>query len=57
MLLTFLVALGVWFWVRGYTENRPGLYPLFFLCAGLATLAKGPVGLAAAAPLDPRLPG
>ena len=45
MLLTALVTLGVWFWVRGYTENRPGLYPLFFLCAGLATLAKGPVGL------------
>lgn len=45
MLLTALVALGVWFWVRGYTENRPGFYPLFFLCAGFATLAKGPVGL------------
>jgi 4-amino-4-deoxy-L-arabinose transferase-like glycosyltransferase len=45
MLLTFLVALGVWFWVRGRTEDRPRLYLLFFLCAGLATLAKGPVGL------------
>ncbi|HYU30688.1 MAG TPA: glycosyltransferase family 39 protein [Thermoanaerobaculia bacterium] len=45
MLLTALVALAVWFWVRGYTEGRPALYPLFFLCAGLATLAKGPVGL------------
>lgn len=45
MLLTALVALGVWFWVRGYTEGRPGLYPLFFVSAGLATLAKGPVGL------------
>jgi 4-amino-4-deoxy-L-arabinose transferase-like glycosyltransferase len=45
MLLTALVTLGVWFWVRGYTENRPRLYLLFFLCAGLATLAKGPVGL------------
>jgi 4-amino-4-deoxy-L-arabinose transferase-like glycosyltransferase len=45
MLLTFLVTLGVWFWVRGYTEERPGLYPLFFASAGLATLAKGPVGL------------
>jgi len=44
MLLTFLVALGVWFWVRGYTENRPGLYPLFFVATGLATLAKGPAG-------------
>jgi 4-amino-4-deoxy-L-arabinose transferase-like glycosyltransferase len=45
MLLTALVTLGVWFWVRGYTEKRPGFYPLFFVCAGLATLAKGPVGL------------
>lgn len=44
MLLTFLVALGVWFWVRGYTESRPGLYPLFFVATGLATLAKGPAG-------------
>ncbi len=48
MLLTALVTLGVWFWVRGYsegTEERPRLYPLFFVCTGLATLAKGPVGL------------
>ncbi len=45
MLLTGLVAAGVWFWVRAYTEERPRLYPLFFLFAGLATLAKGPVGL------------
>ena len=44
MLLTFLVALGVWFWVRAYTEDRPGLYPLFFVATGLATLAKGPAG-------------
>jgi 4-amino-4-deoxy-L-arabinose transferase-like glycosyltransferase len=44
MLLTFLVALGIWFWVRGWTENRPGLYPLFFVATGLATLAKGPAG-------------
>ncbi|HBL27116.1 MAG TPA: hypothetical protein DD490_09805, partial [Acidobacteria bacterium] len=45
MLLTALVTLGVWFWVRGLTEHRPGFYPLFFVCAGFATLAKGPVGL------------
>lgn len=44
MLLTFLVTLGVWFWVRGYTEGRPGFYPLFFVSTGLATLAKGPAG-------------
>ena len=40
----FLVALGVWLWVRGFTENRPGLYPLFFVATGLATIAKGPAG-------------
>jgi 4-amino-4-deoxy-L-arabinose transferase-like glycosyltransferase len=45
MMLTALVTLGVWFWVRGYTEGRPGFYRLFFVAAGLATLAKGPVGL------------
>jgi 4-amino-4-deoxy-L-arabinose transferase-like glycosyltransferase len=45
MLLTGLVTLGVWFWVRGYTERRPELNYFFFLAAGLATLAKGPVGL------------
>jgi 4-amino-4-deoxy-L-arabinose transferase-like glycosyltransferase len=45
MLLTALVTLGVWFWVRGYTERRAELYPLFFACAGAATLAKGPAGL------------
>lgn len=44
MLLTFLVTLGVWFWVRAYTEGKPGLYPLFFVSTGLATLAKGPAG-------------
>jgi 4-amino-4-deoxy-L-arabinose transferase-like glycosyltransferase len=45
MLLTFLVTLGVWFWVRAQTEERRALSLLFYLCAGLATLAKGPVGL------------
>jgi 4-amino-4-deoxy-L-arabinose transferase-like glycosyltransferase len=45
MLLTALVALAMWFWVRGFTEGRPGFYRLFFAAAGLATLAKGPVGL------------
>ncbi|HYO16960.1 MAG TPA: glycosyltransferase family 39 protein [Thermoanaerobaculia bacterium] len=45
MLLTCLVTLAVWFWTRGLTEDRPKLYPLFFVSAGLATLAKGPVGL------------
>lgn len=45
MLLCALVAAALWFWIRAYTEERPRLYPLFFLFAGLATLAKGPVGL------------
>ena len=45
MLLGFLVALGVWFWVRAWTEDRPRLALLFYLAAGLGTLAKGPVAL------------
>lgn len=45
MLLLALVAFAVWFWVRGFQEGRPGFYRLFFLFAGFATLAKGPVGL------------
>jgi 4-amino-4-deoxy-L-arabinose transferase-like glycosyltransferase len=45
MLLLFLVTLALWFWARGYFEGRRRLYPLFFVAAGLATLAKGPVGL------------
>jgi len=42
MLLTGLVTLGVWFWVRGYTERRPGLYYFFFL-SGLSALAAAQV--------------
>ncbi|MEZ5331574.1 MAG: glycosyltransferase family 39 protein [Thermoanaerobaculia bacterium] len=45
MLLAFLVALSAWLWVRGYQESSRVSYRLFFLAAGLATLAKGPVGL------------
>ncbi|HEX5759778.1 MAG TPA: glycosyltransferase family 39 protein [Thermoanaerobaculia bacterium] len=45
MLLVALVTLAVWWWARGWTEGRRGFYLLFFLAAGLATLAKGPVGL------------
>ncbi len=45
MLLTALVAAAVWFWVRSWTEERPSLALLFFFFTGLATLAKGPVGL------------
>lgn len=45
MLLTALVTTAVWFWARGFTEERPRLYLAFFLFAGLATLAKGPAGL------------
>jgi 4-amino-4-deoxy-L-arabinose transferase-like glycosyltransferase len=45
MLLGFLVALGVWFWVRAWSEDRPRLALLFYLAAGLGTLAKGPVAL------------
>lgn len=45
MLLTFLVTLAMYFWARGYVERRPGFYRLFFVAAGLGTLAKGPPGL------------
>ncbi|HXU46924.1 MAG TPA: glycosyltransferase family 39 protein, partial [Thermoanaerobaculia bacterium] len=45
MLLTGLVTLAVWFWVRAWTEERPALALGFFACAGVANLAKGPVGL------------
>lgn len=45
MLLCALVAWAMWWWLRAYGERRPRLYLPFFLFAGLATLAKGPVGL------------
>lgn len=45
MLLVALVTAAMYFFVRGLTEGRPGLYRLFFVFTGLATLAKGPVGL------------
>jgi 4-amino-4-deoxy-L-arabinose transferase-like glycosyltransferase len=44
MLLTALVALSMWCFVRGYTEKRQGWYWGFFLVGGLATLTKGPAG-------------
>lgn len=45
MLLTALVTAAMYFFVRGLVEERPSDYRLFFFFAGLATLAKGPVGL------------
>ena len=45
MLLTFLVLCGVSCWTKGRLEGRPAFSYLFFVFAGLATLAKGPVGL------------
>ena len=45
MLLLALVTLAMYFFVRGWLEHRPGFFRLFFLAAGLGTLAKGPVGL------------
>jgi 4-amino-4-deoxy-L-arabinose transferase-like glycosyltransferase len=45
MLLVFLVTLAVCCWVYGFKNRSPGYSYLFFLAAGLATLAKGPVGL------------
>ena len=45
MTLVALVTLAMWCFVRGLVEERPGFYRLFFVATGLATLAKGPVGL------------
>ncbi len=54
MTLTFLELLAILFWARGrsWTPDDPARRPggpaanlLFFACLGLATLAKGPVGL------------
>jgi len=45
MLLLSLVTLAMYFFVRGWLEHRPGFFRLFFVAAGLGTLAKGPVGL------------
>ncbi len=45
MLLLSLVTLAMYYFVRGWTEQRSGFFRLFFVAAGLATLAKGPVGL------------
>lgn len=54
MTLTFLELLAILFWARGrsWAPDDPARNPgghianlLFFACLGLATLAKGPVGL------------
>lgn len=45
MVLVALVTAAMYCFVRGLVEDRPGFHRLFFLFAGLATLAKGPVGL------------
>ncbi len=45
MTLIALVTLAMYFFVRGLTEDRDGFFRLFFVAAGVATLAKGPVGL------------
>lgn len=45
MLLTFWVTLAVWLWLRGWLEERPGFYTLFWVVTGVATVTKGPVGL------------
>jgi len=45
MLLMSLVTLAMYFFVRGWLDHRSGFFRLFFVAAGLGTLAKGPVGL------------
>jgi len=45
MLLTALVTLATWCWVRGWTEDRPGFFWGFFAVTGVATATKGPAGM------------
>ncbi len=45
MFLTLLVLCGVCCWMKGRLEGRHGWSYAFFAFAGLATIAKGPVGL------------
>jgi 4-amino-4-deoxy-L-arabinose transferase-like glycosyltransferase len=45
MTLTALMLASLLAFVRGMVERRPELHRWFFFFAGLATLAKGPVGL------------
>jgi 4-amino-4-deoxy-L-arabinose transferase-like glycosyltransferase len=45
MLLTALVALAMWCWLRGWSEGRPGFYWWFFAVTGIATVTKGPAGM------------
>lgn len=45
MTLTALVALALWFWLRGWSEDRRGFYWLFFAVTGVATVTKGPAGM------------
>jgi len=45
MTLTALMLAALFAFVCGMVERRPELHRWFFLFAGLATLAKGPVGL------------
>jgi 4-amino-4-deoxy-L-arabinose transferase-like glycosyltransferase len=45
MLLTLWTTLAIYAWIRGTLEDRPGLFMLFFLAIGLATLTRGLEGL------------
>jgi len=45
MTLTALILAALYAFVRAMVERRPELHRWFFIFAGLATLAKGPVGL------------
>ena len=45
MLLTALVTLAMWCWLRGWSEGRRGFYWGFFAVTGVATVAKGPAGM------------
>jgi 4-amino-4-deoxy-L-arabinose transferase-like glycosyltransferase len=43
-LALFVTAALAFFWL-GHFQNRPGYYYLAWVCAGLAALTKGPIGL------------
>lgn len=46
MLLAFFVVVAAWAFWEGFRRRRARYYAVFYLAAGLAILAKGPLGLA-----------
>ena len=44
MTLTLFITAAIFFFYKGYKDESPRFYYLFYLFIGLATLTKGPVG-------------